>query len=644
MKFTNLSLFTSRKLFRGKLARSVLSVLTIIVATQVLWQFYLFSVEWHFFKNHYLAYQFINHEKNNSQACPIPLPNPFDAAVMSYVKNLNPFYCRQVQPYLTYVTSNGTLVINSTAVKVSRLDPSQLECSFQTFQRKEKDDDKLSYDNEQLLYSQIDLPEGKEFVNVTCIYERNIIYRGYHTHIIRKTPAKCTKGKHLKPSVFIFVIESLSRLNAVRHMPKTYSYITKILQSQVLKGLNKVADNSFPNMIPFLTGCKVYTDPSELPGDQSTGPFDDWPFVWKNFSNAGYITALHEDDPEFTLLNYLSKGCLNQPTDFYLRPLWLALHGSPLWKESSQWCFGNVPKLKLMLDWILDFCKKHKSIPYFLFSFFIEVTHNDFNNAQLLDDDVSQFLEMLNRSGLFKNTIVILMGDHGNRYGNVLETEVGRIEERMPFFSIHLPSTLKKQYPHLQKYLKMNSERLTTWIDIHSLLMDVATETYFESAPQHVWNTRGYSPWRMLIPSNRTCEEAGIPQQFCICQQFYNIPVDDPTSKQVADAFVIELNSMLEPVSMACAKLWLNRIIQGQVIIPNKHVAQKKGYILAVRILVEVGPSRALLEGILQRDAWSSKYSVVGDINRLNKYKGQSECVNDKKLRKFCYCFSNIVS
>ncbi|XP_022234991.1 uncharacterized protein LOC106473914 [Limulus polyphemus] len=644
MKFTNLGLSTLHKVFRGKLVGPVLSLLIVIVTTQIMWQFYIFSVEWHFFKNHYLAYQFTNQEKNNSLTCPIPLPDPFDAAVMTYAEKLNPLSCRQVQPYLTYVDSNGTLMINNTAVKENRLDLSHLQCSFQTFQRKEKDDDKLSYDNEQPLYSHADLPKGKEFVNVTCIYEGNIIYRGYHTYIIRKAPAKHTTGKHLKPNVFIFVIESLSRLNAIRHMPKTYSYLTRTLRSQVLKGLNKVADNSFPNMIPFLTGRRVYTDPPELPGDQSIGPFDDWPFVWKNFSNAGYITALHEDSPEFTLLNYLSKGCLNQPTDFYLRPLWLALQGSPLWKESSQWCFGNVPKLKLLLDWILEFCKKHKKIPYFLFSFFIEVTHNDFNNAQLLDDDVSQFLEMLNRSGLFKNTIVILMGDHGNRYGNVLETEVGRIEERMPFFSIHLPLTLKKQYPHLQKYLKMNSERLTTWIDIHSLLMDVATETYFESELQHVWNTRGYSPWRMLIPNNRTCEEAGIPKQFCICQQFYTVSVDDPISKQVADAFVIELNSMLEPVSVLCAKLWLNRIIQAQVIIPDEHVAQKKGYIHAVKILIEVGPSRALLEAILQRDAWSSEYCTVGDISRLNKYKGQSECVADKKLRKFCYCFSSIVS
>lgn len=33
-----------------------------------------------------------------------------------------------------------------------------------------------------------------------------------------------------------------------------------------------------------------------------------------------------------------------------------------------------------------------------------------------------------------------------------------------------------------------------------------------------------------------------------------------------------------------------------------------------------------------------SSFSVVGDVNRLNAYGNQSECVQKPMLRKYCFC------
>ena len=57
-----------------------------------------------------------------------------------------------------------------------------------------------------------------------------------------------------KPSVLILAIESLSRLNYLRHMQMTKEAFERLGNVFYLKGLTKMADNSFPNMIPFLTG------------------------------------------------------------------------------------------------------------------------------------------------------------------------------------------------------------------------------------------------------------------------------------------------------------------------------------------------------------------------------------------------------
>jgi len=65
----------------------------------------------------------------------------------------------------------------------------------------------------------------------------------------------------------------------------------------------------------------------------------------------------------------------------------------------------------------------------------------------------------------------MILGDHGNRYDNFRETTLGRIEDKMPLLGIILPESLK----HLRKNLESNSEVLTSWYDVHEMLLDVAT-------------------------------------------------------------------------------------------------------------------------------------------------------------------------
>lgn len=67
-------------------------------------------------------------------------------------------------------------------------------------------------------------------------------------------------------------------------------YLREELDAYVLKGYTKVADNSFPNLLPVFTGLKAYT--KEVPPG-----IDNIPFIWKNFSRKGYIDHLSEDHP-----------------------------------------------------------------------------------------------------------------------------------------------------------------------------------------------------------------------------------------------------------------------------------------------------------------------------------------------------------
>lgn len=66
------------------------------------------------------------------------------------------------------------------------------------------------------------------------------------------------------------------------------------------------------------------------------------------------------------------------------------------------------------------------------------------------------------------------------RFANIRETQQGKQEERMPFFSLVVPPWLEKKYPNFVQNLQMNQNRLVTPFDIHATFM---TLLYPEDVP-----------------------------------------------------------------------------------------------------------------------------------------------------------------
>ena len=90
-----------------------------------------------------------------------------------------------------------------------------------------------------------------------------------------------------------------------------------------LEGYNKIADNTFPNLMAVLTGMNV-TQVTSTCFPSNAKKIDDCPFIWKNYSQRGYLTAYFEDEAELGTFNYAKYGFLNAPTDYYGRPLMIA--------------------------------------------------------------------------------------------------------------------------------------------------------------------------------------------------------------------------------------------------------------------------------------------------------------------------------
>lgn len=54
--------------------------------------------------------------------------------------------------------------------------------------------------------------------------------------------------------VAVIGLDSMSRLNFMRQLSQSYRFLTKNLEGVVLLGFNKVGENTYPNLIPMLTG------------------------------------------------------------------------------------------------------------------------------------------------------------------------------------------------------------------------------------------------------------------------------------------------------------------------------------------------------------------------------------------------------
>ena len=51
-----------------------------------------------------------------------------------------------------------------------------------------------------------------------------------------------------------------------------------------------------------------------------------------------------------------------------------------------------------------------------------------------------------------------MLGDHGHRFDPIRRTIVGRLEERLPFFSLHVPQEILTKKPELSKIIRENTK------------------------------------------------------------------------------------------------------------------------------------------------------------------------------------------
>ena len=136
-------------------------------------------------------------------------------------------------------------------MQIAKLNKTQIKCTYSIYSRVEDTDVR------QMAAHPIVFPLyiPSDVFRVICKHENEVVHDQLHENIDYKNVMKSKSIKEENEdqlSVIIFGIDSMSRLAAIRSMPKSLKFIRDELGAYIFEGYNKVGENTFPNIIPLL--------------------------------------------------------------------------------------------------------------------------------------------------------------------------------------------------------------------------------------------------------------------------------------------------------------------------------------------------------------------------------------------------------
>ena len=351
-------------------------------------------------------------------------------------------------------------------------------------------------------------------------------------------------------------------------------------------------------------------------------------------------------------------GFSEPPCDHYARPFWSAVPHKLNGGQLHENCINAQPQHKLQLEYLKSFLRAYPVTPKFGFTFLSSLLHKE--NVMPLSaaaEDVYEFLKSIRDSGFLKDTMLVVMGDHGARTGEFRSTTQGKLEERLPMLSIVLPASFRLKYPDLVNNLKLNTEVIMTPLDLHATFMHILK---YPSDPSHSDLTRGLSLFSK-IPRSRTCQDAKIPEYLCPCIQWLPLNITHAHVRigvlRVAD----HINSLLSQdakVSRLCKRLTVDAILAAWQETPRDELYTFKGIKNGIglgfgepefenlpsssecsyQVRFRTRPGFGIFEASVK--LIDGRFVVNEHISRINRYGSQPDCIKSTHpyLREFCYC------
>lgn len=594
----------------------------------------------------------------NTPGCRMPKFNVIDPSVKTYLRKENEIVCRKHQLIVSDQHSLWIAMNRSDIADVYGVENVEdMICYYQTFYRINDKQNEFSDVRYAIPYGDM-VRVSDEFVRVTCTLNDAELYRDYHfffpEHENVSTTTTDSHGEGdttndaEKYNVVVIGVDSVSRLNFHRQMNESASILLNQMHAIELFGYNKVADNTYPNLMPALGGLdEDEMQAACMPNKNDT--FDQCHFIWDEYKRRNYTTMFAEDMAWIGLFNYFKNGFSRAPTDYYFRTFINECESnSGAQQEGNAYmCLGGQRTIDLFIAYMNKFLAYANDTNMLHFSFFwtSAYTHDFFNYPGLMDAVFAKFLRNYSTSRAINNTFLLVMSDHGLRFGSFRNTYQGMMEERQPFLYLIPPTNFARKYPVAMRNLVMNKHALTSHFDLYETLRDLydlttltttalkqRTEELREADPM----PRGISLF-LPIPTNRTCIAAGISSHWCTCHERQEIPKNDQRVVDAARKVINTMNELLEGHPL-CQKLSLNSISDANLGVSNRAINNNTANNFAdINVRLQTKPGFGEFEATV-RVHDNGELNLTGSISRTNLYGKQSSCVDDYHLKLYCFC------
>ncbi|XP_064469513.1 uncharacterized protein LOC135384232 [Ornithodoros turicata] len=566
----------------------------------------------------------------DTSACRIPDFSPFDPSVAKYYNRVKYYKCFH-RPSFVEQERNILLLNTDVLTQYYNTSPETLTCSYRYVKRNESSkaaDFTVYFSAPHIL--RFGRPIKFEQIKVECKLEGNSTFHDFFLipMLKQRVERRCNKISPRKTdgvsrmNIIFLGVDSVSRLNSLRHLEITRNYLFRNFHTIELFGLTKVGPNSFPNQLAMLSGMNYDEGCRACKRDA----MDNESFLWDTYSGMGYRTMFLEEAPEWGLFTFFCSGFRGAPTDYYPRLLMLGVYST----SYSDYCMHQRLRTEAYLQYTSSLLTVLADRPSFIYSWMSDLTHDFFNYAGYVDLPFRRTFETLTKTGVMDRSLVVFVSDHGLRYGDFRQTLMGRYEDRLPLCVMMFPPAFREMYPEIMENLRVNQHRLTTPFDIHATLVELAQ--FPGSRYQAEYRTRYGLSLLHEVPENRSCNDAFIDAYYCCCHELEDDNTTGAAHLLMAHFIVKTVNEWLMNEAPGMCKMHVLKEITDVRKISGAATRSSSYY----WITIVTRPGDAVLEGAVR--VFQNGTISLEKLSRLNMYRYQSSCIASSTMERYCVC------
>ncbi|KAK0400411.1 hypothetical protein QR680_015229 [Steinernema hermaphroditum] len=464
-------------------------------------------------------------------------------------------------------------------------------------------------------------------------------------------PSQITTSDEERPNIYIILTDSTSTSAFVRSMQRTLHLMREQHEAVLFPFLNKVGLNSRPNAWAFMMGRQFqeiasnpYMDEHlpDIQRNESCDTYvDDLNFWLYKFRDMGYHTMMYDDYAMGTLGWPHCKGFERTPAKHFISDMAIRYRAKDghVKRTMDTFCRESYED---QLEILQAFINSYRNESQFAFMWNSFLAHDELNGLYHFDGPLFNFLNA-NKERLEKS-FVILMGDHGLRFGPQRESQVGDLEDNNPLFLMSVP--LKYRRSALMNTLKENSQKLISHYDIYAsflhlakLIKDGELEASTDENAELFKVGYGSSFFSPNMMEPRDCGTLRIPYEYCLCEKKFD--AIDASSELGRSLETLAFDYMTDQIDQAGASAlcYEMKVIPDRTIVENLWLPDERE---VYRVTITVSPSYGRFAGyiIVHRSGGELEFEMMSKrFDRVNSYGNEGDCVQHlEEIMPMCFC------